>query len=125
MSRPAVFGSGGRWGEGSEDLFDRSVLRGEVRLDLIGFLEDGSGVVVGGLGARVGCCGLNVLADDDDREEHELQERLGDPCDELPVLNAERALTSARSVKRYAHHMVPTTSVIFNPTLALMRPISP
>src|SRR6266568_3345548 len=42
-----------------------------------------------------------------------------------PVLKADGALTSARIVKRYAAHMVPTMTVIFSPALALKRPMGP
>ena len=42
-----------------------------------------------------------------------------------PLLNAVGALTSASTVKAYAHHIVPTTTVILSPNLALKRPIGP
>ena len=68
-------------GRGGENLLDRGVLGGEVCLDLLGLFQHGSRIVVGGLGTGICGSGLNVLADDDDRQEDELQERLRDPGD--------------------------------------------
>src|SRR5665811_724626 len=44
---------------------------------------------------------------------------------ELPVLKADGALINARSVNRYAHHIVPTMTVTFSPILAFRRPMGP
>src|SRR5579862_1279460 len=71
-----------RLGEGGNDPLDGCVLGFEVGLDLFGFLEDCDCVFVGSLGAGVGGCGLDVLTDDDDRQQHKLQEGLGDPGDD-------------------------------------------
>src|SRR5579864_4539233 len=54
------------------------VLCVQMLLDLERVVEDGVCVFVGLLSAFVGGGRLDVLADDDDRQEDELQERLGD-----------------------------------------------
>jgi len=50
-------------------------------------MEDGLGVLVRVFGSLIRGCGLHVLANDDDRQEHQLQKCLRDPPhdDELLV----------------------------------------
>jgi len=97
----STFSSSGVWGDGGQNLLDRGVLSREVCLDLLGFFQDGSCVVVGSLGAGIRGSRLNVLADDDDRQEHHLQERLSDPSDDDDrIAGLERGGSADQSEER-------------------------
>ena len=63
-------------------LLEHLVLGLQVGLDLGGFVQDRLGVLIGVLGAVVGRCSLHVLADDDHRQQDQLEERLRNPGDE-------------------------------------------
>jgi hypothetical protein len=52
-----------------------------VLLDLEGSVQYGVGILVGRLRPRISRGALYVLADDDDREQYELEKGLRDPCD--------------------------------------------
>ena len=66
----------------ADHLLEDRVLGDEVLLELHDLVEDRIGIVVGGLGPLVGGRGEHVLADDDHRQEDQLQEGLRDPRDE-------------------------------------------
>jgi len=91
-----------RRAELADHAAEHFVLGEQVLLDLHGLVQHGVGVVVGGLGPLV-CSGCeHVLADDDDRQEHQLEERLGYPDTSttgLCELIAEGRLTNASTAK--------------------------
>ncbi|MDA8287815.1 MAG: hypothetical protein M0014_05040 [Actinomycetota bacterium] len=60
----------------AEEVLEHLVLGEEVLLELDDLVEHRVGVGVGGLSALVGGGGEHVLADDDHREEHQLEEGL-------------------------------------------------
>ena len=95
-------------------MIEHRVLHGEVILDLHGFVQDGIGVLVGRFRARVSRRGQHVLADDDHRQQDQLEKRLGyqdTSTTALPELTAAGRLTIARAANAYAHHIVPTPLV--------------
>jgi hypothetical protein len=52
-------------------------------------------------GSLVGCPSLHVLADDDDRQQHQLKERLRDPLDDA----ADAATDGGRQAEKGAHQV--------------------
>ena len=62
-----------------DDVVEDRVLRLKMLLQLQAFAEDRLGILVGLLGALVRRLSLNVLTDDDDRQQDQLNERLRDP----------------------------------------------
>src|ERR1035437_479175 len=105
---------GGR--ERPQDLLDRIVLDLQVRLDLLGLLQHGRRVVIGRQRTRVSRGGLHVLPDDDDRQQDQLQERLGDPPDD------DERLTGLEG-GRCAHQGTMWTAYLF--TLIALTSASP
>src|SRR5262249_48857299 len=64
-----------------QDPVDLHVLGFHVLLDLEGSVQHGVGILVGRLRPRISRGALYVLADDDDREQNELEKGLRDPRD--------------------------------------------
>src|SRR5678816_4055676 len=66
------------------------VLRRQMLLDLDRFVQDRFGIVVGVGRALVRRGALDLLADDDDRQQHELKECLRDPGDQRRLAAVDR-----------------------------------
>jgi hypothetical protein len=62
-----------------QDPLDLGVLRLQMLLDVKSGVQHGIGVLIRGLGPLVGSSSENVLADDDDAQQHQLEKRLADP----------------------------------------------
>ena len=60
------------------------ILGEQVFLDLQGFVQNRLGVLEGVLRPLVRRRGLHILAHDDDRQQHQLKERLRDPLHDAP-----------------------------------------
>jgi len=67
----------------TQDACDGLVLCEQVLLDHFGFLEHRLGILVRLFGTLVGGPSLDVLADDDDRQQHKLQEAAREPHNDV------------------------------------------
>ena len=88
---------------GREDLLDGGILSRQMCLDLLGFFQDSSCIVVCGLSPSISRSGLDVLTHDDDRQQYELEELRREPEHRTVALCAlivDGRLTNARRANK-------------------------